>query len=84
MADRTALLVRVGIDSSYGGWNAPVNPYSLEFAYVSIPEDNEKSRFDQDTKDPTTHFRNLVDVLRPFSQRGCCRRMLILIPISST
>jgi len=32
--------VRVGIDSSYGGWNAPVNPGTLEFAYVPIPEDH--------------------------------------------
>lgn len=42
MADRTALLVRVGIDSSYGGWNAPVDPDSLEFAYVPIPEEDEQ------------------------------------------
>lgn len=33
-----ALLVRVGIDSTYGKWNAPVNPKTREFAYVPIPE----------------------------------------------
>jgi hypothetical protein len=37
---RKALLVRVGIDSSYGKWNAPVNPGTLEFAYIPIPEDH--------------------------------------------
>ena len=36
-----ALLVRVGIDSKYGGWNAPVNPSTGEFAYVPIPETSE-------------------------------------------
>jgi len=35
------LLVRVGIDSEYGGWNAPVNPNTGEFAYVPIPETSE-------------------------------------------
>ena len=32
------LLVRVGIDKTAGGWNAPVDPDSLEFVYVPIPE----------------------------------------------
>lgn len=33
-----ALLVRVGVDQGSGGWNAPVDPESLEFVYVPIPE----------------------------------------------
>jgi hypothetical protein len=33
-----AYLVRVGIDQAFGGWNAPVDPRTNEFAYVSIPE----------------------------------------------
>ncbi len=36
-----ALLVRVGIDSRYGKWNAPVNPSTGEFVYVPIPENGE-------------------------------------------
>lgn len=32
------LLVRIGIDSVYGKWNAPCDPKSGEFLYVSIPE----------------------------------------------
>jgi hypothetical protein len=32
------LLVRVGIDQAFGGWNAPVDPSTLDFAYVPIPE----------------------------------------------
>jgi len=32
------LLVRVGIDQAYGGWNAPVDHRSGRFTYVPIPE----------------------------------------------
>jgi len=32
------LLVRVGIDSTDGAWNAPVDPVTREFAYVTITE----------------------------------------------
>jgi hypothetical protein len=34
-----ALLLRVGIDSTDGGWQAPVCAETGEFAYVPIPED---------------------------------------------
>jgi hypothetical protein len=33
-----AILVRVGVDHSFGGWNAPVDPGTGEFVYVPIPE----------------------------------------------
>lgn len=33
-----AILVRIGIDQAYGGWNAPVDPSTWEYAYVPIPE----------------------------------------------
>jgi hypothetical protein len=36
------ILVRAGIDHSYGQWNAPVDPESRRFVYVPIPE-NQKS-----------------------------------------
>ena len=36
------LLVRVGIDGTYGGWNAPMNPHTGVFAYVPITEEGEK------------------------------------------
>jgi len=32
------LLVRVGIDQTYGKWNAPVDPNTNEFVYMPIPE----------------------------------------------
>lgn len=36
--DRRALLVRVGIDSTAGSWNAPIHPDTGEYVYVPIPE----------------------------------------------
>lgn len=33
------LLLRVGIDITCGQWNAPMNPDSLLFVYIPIPED---------------------------------------------
>lgn len=32
------LLIRVGVDQAFGGWNAPVDPDTLDFAYVPIPD----------------------------------------------
>ena len=32
------LLIRVGIDSTFGHWNAPVDPKTGRFVYVPIPE----------------------------------------------
>jgi hypothetical protein len=36
-----AILIRIGIDHEYGGWNAPVDPVSKGFVYVPIPEKQE-------------------------------------------
>ena len=33
-----AMLIRAGIDHSYGHWNAPVDPATHEFLYIPIPE----------------------------------------------
>jgi hypothetical protein len=33
------ILLRVGIDRAFGGYNAPVDPDSREFVYLPIPED---------------------------------------------
>lgn len=38
------VLVRVGIDATCGGWNAPVDPGSGAFVFVPIPEDEDKVR----------------------------------------
>ncbi len=33
-----AVLIRIGVDHSYGGWNAPADPDTGQFVYVPIPE----------------------------------------------
>jgi len=38
------ILVRIGIDASAGGWNAPVDPHTGKFVYVPIPETIQNSR----------------------------------------
>ncbi len=35
-----AILVRIGVDHSYGGWNAPADPVTRRFLYVPINERN--------------------------------------------
>ena len=40
-----AILVRVGIDASFGKWNAPADPESREFIYIPIPESENITEF---------------------------------------
>ncbi len=37
-----AILVRVGVDQTYGGWNAPVDPRTGQFVFVPIPDGAKK------------------------------------------
>ncbi len=39
-----AVLVRVGVDQSYGHWNGPFDPQTREFIYVPIPESVQQRR----------------------------------------
>jgi hypothetical protein len=50
-----AILIRVGIDHEYGGWNAPVDPVSRRFVYVPIPE----------TQEPLTDLVRFYDEIVP-------------------
>jgi len=50
-----AILIRVGIDHEYGGWNAPVDPSSRRFVYVPIPE----------TQEPLSKLVRTYDEVRP-------------------
>ena len=36
-----AILVRIGVDHSYGKWDSPADPDTMEFVYVPIPENKE-------------------------------------------
>jgi hypothetical protein len=50
-----ALLIRIGIDHEYGGWNAPVDPISSRFVYVPIPE----------TQEPLSDLVRMYDEMAP-------------------
>lgn len=38
MNDRKGLLMRVGIDQTYGEYNAPINPFTNDYIYLPIPQ----------------------------------------------
>lgn len=62
----TGLLVRVGIDSAFGCWNAPVNTDDWSSVYVPIPEY-------EDHKQPPgmqTTYRDCEPALNKWTQRG--------------
>jgi hypothetical protein len=42
-AKAKAVLVRIGVDHSYGAWNAPVNPKTGQFVFVPIPDGAKKA-----------------------------------------
>jgi len=59
-----AILVRTGIDHSYGHWNAPIDPESGQFVYVPIPDG--KKRYHQGMR---RTYREIVPALDKFSKK---------------
>jgi len=66
---RRGYLIRIGIDSKYGKWNAPMDPVTNEFVYVPIPENEKFSirkgmriEFNTFSKDLNRFRRKLKDV----------------------
>lgn len=66
---RRGYLVRIGIDSKYGKWNAPMDPVTNEFVYVPIPESDKFSirkgmriEFNNFSRDLNRFGRKLKDV----------------------
>jgi len=58
-----AIMLRMGIDSQYGGWNAPMDPETGEFVYVPIPESGAfKSGHE-------TTYNQILPKLRDFAER---------------
>jgi hypothetical protein len=60
-----AILVRVGVDQAYGGWNAPSDPESQRFVYVPIPE-KAGTPFQPGLERP---YAELLPTLRGFSEQ---------------
>lgn len=72
-----ATLVRVGVDQAFGGWNAPVDPDSLEFVYVPIPE-GESQTFQEGL---ATTYADVIPALCAFaSGRTVARERDVLLP----
>lgn len=66
-----AILVRIGVDQTYGGWNAPVAPGTGEFAYVPIPEKT-GTRFRPDCRRPYGEVREPLDAFaRKYGLASC-------------
>ena len=59
-----AILVRIGVDHSYGKWNAPIDPASHEFVYVPIPE-SRGTRFESGCE---RRYKELMPALHQFAQ----------------
>ena len=57
------MLIRVGIDSTYGEWNAPVNPVNRDFVFIPIPE-NKKHELKENQTFPYNYF---ISDLKKFS-----------------
>ena len=77
MAPARAILIRVAVDQAYGNWNAPCNPESGDFVYVSIPQTapniaGMERWYDKLVKPALVEFsaRNQVDVSLPQQLHG--------------
>jgi len=55
-------LVRIGIDQTYGKWNAPINPKTNEYVYVPIPE-HDKTEFNNGLE---TQYKHIIPNLVSF------------------
>jgi hypothetical protein len=62
-----ALLVRIGVDQAYGGWNAPVDA-DRHFVYVPIPE----SRGTQYYAGLERRYDEMLPALQHFSKLNDC------------
>ena len=64
LVDVQAILVRIGVDQTYGKWNGPADPVSRRYVYVPIPEVAGAS-FHSGLARP---YSEVVPALRAFSQ----------------
>ena len=66
------LLVRVGIDQTAGGWNAPADPETGRFIFVPIP-DKKYNGSGEYVPDGRRTYREVLDELSGFAA-DCCQR----------
>jgi hypothetical protein len=64
MNGRKGLLMRVGIDQTFGGYNAPINPNTNDYMYLPIPQEED---------DFKSGMRTSYDDLSPYFVSWCQR-----------
>jgi len=67
-----AILVRVGVDQAFGGWNAPADPRTGRFVYVPIPETASSHRAGHETR-----YSHVESALAAFAQETGDARALL-------
>jgi hypothetical protein len=68
-----AILVRIGIDQAYGGWNAPVDPRTGDFVFVPIPDGPLKTY-------PKGMARSYGEMLDPIAEFGLRHSINLELP----
>ncbi|HEX4451708.1 MAG TPA: hypothetical protein VH143_12605 [Kofleriaceae bacterium] len=71
------LLVRVGIDQAFGGWNAPVDPDTHEFVYVPIPDRDLRPNL-------ATRYASVSDALGSFASARVTDDKARALPVDLT
>ncbi len=60
------ILIRVGVDQTFGQWNAPCNPESNDFVYVPIPQIESPNKIGLEKR----YINSIVPVLSRFSNEN--------------
>lgn len=80
MEDRQGILIRIGIDSSAGAWNAPIDPDTLDFVYIPIPEKS-TTQFQPDMRRP---YREVEPAMEAFCGSRIVRNGNGVLPAALT
>lgn len=65
MSDKKGLLIRVGIDQTFGEFNAPINPVTNDFLYMPIPQTD-----DEFISGSRTSYSDLLPYFEKWKQRN--------------
>ena len=65
MNDRKGLLVRVGIDQTFGRYNAPINPDTYDYMYMPIPQSDDDFKLGM-----RTAYDNLIPYFHSWCQKN--------------
>lgn len=66
MNDIKGLLMRVGIDQTFGGYNAPINPSTNDYMYIPIPQGSDDFKLGM-----RTSYDDLQPYFHSWMQKNC-------------